>query len=201
MARTSTGALLTAQHRRGQLAIRARALQDFIRLWPLWRGDRRSYGDLVTATLPLVQVHNQLSASFAGAYYQAFRTAEGVGGATTPFVPGPINRDRVVSSLYVTGEVMTGKAIAAGISPQAAQQIALTRVSGAVGRHVLQGGRDTLVRSTGQDRRAKGWGRVTGDNACDFCEELAGRGAVYRGQDTAEFEAHDHCACMAEPGF
>jgi hypothetical protein len=89
----------------------------------------------------------------------------------------------------------------AGISPQAAQQTALTRVAGAVGRHVLQGGRDTLVRSTGQDRRAKGWGRVTGDNACDFCEELAGRGAVYRGQDTAEFEAHDHCACMAEPGF
>jgi hypothetical protein len=199
MARTGAGALLTAQHRQGQLAIRARAIQDFIRLWPLWRGDRHSFGDLVTATIPLIRVHHQISSSLAAGYYSALRRAEGAAGAFTPQLAGPVERGRVVSSLYVTGEVMTGKAFAAGFSPQAAKQAALTRVSGAVGRHVLAGGRDTVVLSSGRDKRAKGWTRIVGDAGCDFCEMLTGN--LYRGQDTAEFEAHDHCGCSGEPAF
>jgi hypothetical protein len=37
-------------------------------------------------------------------------------------------------------------------------------------------------------------------HACDFCEMLADRGAVY-GEASADFEAHDHCSCSAEPVF
>jgi len=201
MATSSVGAGLTAQHRQAQLQVRALALRDFVRLWPLWTpDDEGSFERLAVATVPLIRAHHQISSSIASAYYQAFRRAEGVSGDTTPRSADPINADRVTASLYVTGSVMTGKAIAAGLSPQAAMQTALTRTSGAVGRHVLGGGRETLIRSTASDRRTRGWGRVTGGNACDFCEMLAGRGAVYS-DDTADFQAHDHCACQAEPQF
>lgn len=200
MAASSQGALLTADHRRAQLQLRAVALRDFVRLWPLWTGDESSFEHLVSATLPLVQAHHRVSASVAGAYYEAFRRAEGVPGDAALRLASDVDVDRVTSSLYVTGRVMTGKAIAAGLSPQSAMQTALVRTSGAVGRHVLNGGRETLVRSTSVDRRARGWGRITGGNACDFCSMLADRGAVYS-DDTADFQAHDHCACMAEPRY
>jgi hypothetical protein len=40
--------------------------------------------------------------------------------------------------------------------------------------------------------------RVLGGAGCDFCQMLAGRGEVYSAE-TADFEAHDHCGCTAEP--
>jgi hypothetical protein len=200
MARTAEGRALTFQHRQGQLQIRARALQDFIRIWPLWQGDDRSFNRLVVATVPLVQAHHSISSAFSSAYYDSFRRAEKIGGSAGTPVAAAVDVDRVVASLYVTGQVMTRKAIVAGLSPQAAMQTALVRTGGAMTRHVLTGGRDTILASTREDREARGWSRITSGNACDFCEMLAGRDAVYSA-DTAEFEAHDHCACAAEPQF
>jgi hypothetical protein len=198
LARTPAGALLTEEHRRGQLAIRARAIKDYPDLWPLWRGDRASFERLVEATVPLVQVHHQLSSSFATAYYETFRRLERVGGAAAPRA-AVLDIEALRVSLYVTGEAMTRRAIEAGLSPTAAMQTALVRTSGSVTRHVLAGGRDTLVESTEADREARGWLRVTASSACAFCGMLASRSAAYLGEDTASFEAHDHCACGAEP--
>lgn len=201
MARTDAGAVLTAQHRRAQVQLRARALRDYTQLWPLWQGDDASFGRLVDAALPLVRAHHRISSSLAAAYYPVFRTAERVGAEATPRPAGPINQERVVAALHVTGRVTTGKAILAGQSPQAAMQTALVRTSGTVTRHVLQGGRDTLVLSSGEDRQAQGWARVTSGTPCAFCAMVASRGAAFAGADTAEFQAHDHCACMAEPAY
>lgn len=200
MARTSAGAALTGRHRQAQLALRAQSLRDFTRLWPLWQGDEQSFRRLVEATLPLVNAHHSTSRSLAAAYYGAFRMAEGVGGTATPRLADPPDRAAVVSSLYVTGQVMTRKAIAAGLSPQAAMQTALTRTSGAVGRHVLHGGRTTLLQSTATDRQTRGWARVTAGSPCGFCATLASRGAVYS-ETGGGFQAHDHCACSAEPQY
>lgn len=197
MARTAAAARLTEQHRAGQLRIRAKTLQDFTRLWPLWRGDEASFRNLVEATVPLVRLNHGLSSSFASAYYEAFRRREQVGGSPALRVAEPLPEQRVVASLFVTGSVMTRKAITAGHSPQAAMQTALTRVSGAVTRHVLDGGRDTLLLSAAEDRQAEGMTRVTGGNPCAFCATLASRGPVY-GAETSDFEAHDHCACTGE---
>lgn len=196
MARTEAGAGLTLQHRTGQLQLRAAALRDFTRLWPLWRGDERTFADLVAATIPLVRVHHGTSSALALAYYRAFRDAEDVGGAAAPR-RGELAVDHVTSSLYVTGLVMTRKAVGAGYSPQAAMQSALIRTSGAVARHVLNGGREALIRSAASDRQAGGWARVTAGGPCGFCATLAGRGAVYS-ESTSDFRAHDHCACTAE---
>ena len=42
--------------------------------------------------------------------------------------------------------------------------------------------------------------RVLGGEGCEFCQMLAGRGAVYSAE-TADFEAHDKCACTPEPDW
>lgn len=200
MARTSEGAALTVQHRNAQIRLRARTLQDFIRLWPLWQGDEATFDRLAGATIPLVQAHHRLSAAVAAAYYDSFRRAERVAGSPTPRLADSVNPERVMTSLHVTGRIAVRNAIVAGHSPQAAMQTALVRTSGAVTRHALTGGRDTLVLSAFEDSQAVGYSRVTSSRCCAFCAMLASRGPVYR-QDTADFQAHDHCACSAEPSY
>lgn len=200
MARTADGGTLTRHHRAAQVKLRAIALRDYVQLWPLWRGDDASFNRLVVATLPLVRAHNQLSASVAAAYFDDFRSAEDPGGTASPIVADPVPDEQIEGSLHVTGRVMTSKALAAGLSPDAAMQQALVRTSGAVVRHVLAGGRDTLVTSAIEDAQAVGWSRVTASRPCAFCAMLASRGPVY-GEESVRFKAHDHCSCMAEPAY
>jgi hypothetical protein len=194
MARTDAGALLTAQHRRAQVALRAAALRDFVKLWPLWDGTSRTFQSLVVATLPLIRVHHQLSGTLAATYYQALRAAEQAAGNAVAR-PAPLDTSAAAGTLYVTGLEMTRRALQAGQSPQAALQTALTRTSGTVGRFVLAGGRDTLVSAVRDDAHADGYRRVLSPGACDYCQSLA-VGAV-----TDDFSAHDHCGCSAEPSF
>lgn len=194
MARTQAAALVTVQHRQAQLNLRAVALRDFVRIWPLWEGDEQTFGRLIAATIALVGAHHRTSAALAAAYYQTFRAAEAPGGRAAPRLV-QLDPQAVAASLYVTGRVMTAKAILAGASPQAAMQTALIRTSGAVTRHVMAGGRGTLVASTTADDRSVGWQRITSADPCDFCASM--EGAI----STEDFEAHDHCACVAEPVF
>jgi hypothetical protein len=201
VARTADGTDLTRRHYRAQLQLRGQALQAFLSLWPMWSGDRASFERLIDATVPLVTAHHQLSASMARAYFGAFRKAEDVGGAAAARPADQLDVKAVRKSLYVTGEVMTTKALAAGMTPQAAMDAALTRTSGAVGRHVMNGGRNTLMRSVESDRTAEGWSRVTSSNPCHFCAMLASRGPAYTSEDTADFKAHDHCSCGVEPHY
>lgn len=202
MARTPEGTAATEEHRLAQVQIRAMALRDFALLWPLWKpGDDSTYAHLVAATLPLVRAYNRLSSSIAAGYYSRFREAEGITGAA-PGVVGQAPDDALVTtSLYVTGQVAADRAKRAGKTPAQARQTALVGVSGAVTRHVLAGGRDTLLESVAADPEAQGWARVTDGDPCYFCALLASRGPVYKDRSTAAFEAHDHCACMAEPVY
>lgn len=198
MARTAQGAELTIAHRRGQLRVRAGALRDYLALWPLWRGDEESFRRLMDATLPLIGAHRRISSSLAGAYYEAFRRAERVGGQTAPRLAAPADPSRIRADLYVTGRQMTTRALLAGQSPQAAMQTALVRTSGAVGTQVLDGARQTIMGSIAADRQAVGWSRVASGSACAFCEMMCSRGPAYT-EDGADFSAHNHCACSAEP--
>jgi hypothetical protein len=80
-------------------------------------------------------------------------------------------------------------------------QAAFVRTSGAITRHILDGGRDTILGSVERDEQALGWARVTDGDPCYFCLTLAGRGPVYKTEQTADFQAHDHCGCTAEPFY
>ena len=201
MARTPEGAALTEAHREAQLRVRAQALRQYMLVWPLWHGDGASFDRLLEVTAVLVLANRALSASLAAGYYQAFRAIERAPGAATPRLAPTPTDEALRGTLHLTGWEARQKALAAGQSPQQAMKTALVRTSGTVTRFVLDGGRDTLVQSSGEDKKAGGgWARVTAGEPCAFCALLSARGPVYSA-DTADFEAHDHCACVPEPHY
>jgi hypothetical protein len=200
MARTTRGAQLTQQHKRAQLTVRALTLRALARLWPIWRGDERTFRLLVDALTPLVERQHGVSAALAASYFDAFRAAEGAAGTARALTPGPPDPQRVAGTLYLLGRTMTRDAVAAGQSPDAALRSAFVRTSGTVGTLVLEGGRATLLRSVAGDPDALGYARVASASCCAFCAMLASRGAAY-GDESAGFQAHDHCACTAEPAY
>jgi hypothetical protein len=204
MARSAAGKALTEQHYKRQVQLRAVALRDYLKLWPLFSGDEASFRRLVEAAVVLVLAHQQTSSALSSAYFQAFRMAEDPGGHAEPRLADPMSPEaegRLISSLYETGQFSVQRSLAAGKTPQAAMDTAFTNTSGTVTRNVLNGGRGTLLRSTGSDPKAKGWARVTAGEPCAFCAMLASRGPVYLTEETAEFRSHDHCTCTAEPGY
>lgn len=199
MARTAAGTTLTKDHRRAQLEVRAGALRDFMSLWPLWDGRESTFRDLIAASLPLIRQYHSVSSSVATSYYDAFRRAERVGGSPTPRLV-EFDESNAAAGLYVAGAKMTQAATLAGQPPASAMQSALVRVSGVVTRQVLNGSRGTIILSTAADKQAGGWSRVTSGDCCGFCAVIASNGAVFS-EDTADFEAHDHCACVGEPAY
>lgn len=201
MARTDAGRTLTEQHRQGQLHIQAAALRDYVQLWPTWQGDEKSFLRLIASAIVLVRTYRGLSSSYAGSYFQSFRMAEGAPGEAITQLAPAIDENAVKAGMYATGQTAVRDALKAGKSPQEARNVALTRSSGSVGRHVLDAGRETLLRSVGADKSALGWARVTDGDPCPFCALLAGRGPVYKEEGTADFQAHDHCGCSCAPVY
>ncbi len=202
MAATLAGARLTAQHRSTQLALRAVTLRQVLQVWPAFDPERAasSWPPVETALMAIIGQRRKDSATIAAGYFEAFRTAERVGGTAAPvlsaFDVGATARAE--TSLQVTGYVTTER-LTALRHPDPART-ALVRVSGAAARHVLDGGRETLLASVRADRRALGWARATSGNPCSFCAMLASRGPAY-GERTGDFQSHDHCACSLEPVY
>lgn len=196
---SATGAALTEAHRLQQLAIQRAALRDLVTLWPAFDATDidASWAALEPAVLAITGQSRALSASLAGAYYQAMRLIEGVsGGFAVPTVTGW--EQAAAIALRVMGPV-AAKSYTARQLPDVEGRT-LVGLSGAVGRTVLNGGRETLVAAVKDDRRARGWARTGSGSPCAFCAMLISRGPVY-GEATGDFEAHDHCACGLEPVF
>lgn len=107
----------------------------------------------------------------------------------------------VVVSMNVTGPVAQKQKAARGKPLNTARDESFTASAGAASRHVLTGGRRSLLTLLNDDPVALGWIRVTDGDPCSFCAVLASRGPVYRSEQTASFLAHDHCACTAEPVY
>lgn len=202
MAETAEGNALTAQNRSAQLALRAAVIRDVTSLWPLWTPGRvAEYGRFTDVAMTLIAARHQDSAGLGAAYYRAFRAVEGARGPDTPRMPPRLTARDMLPALRVTGLSGVMRALRAGFSVQAASRSGLVQVAGAAGRLVLSGGRDVVLASVGADGAAAGWRRIASGGACEFCAMLAGRGPVYKGERTADFQAHDHCACSAEPVF
>lgn len=194
-------AALTEQYRQAQLQIQRQTLRDFLVLWPLWNGDADSFANLIQATNPLVQTYRGISASLGAAFYQSFRGVEKVSGEPTVQVAASVPTDQLAASMYATGQATIRDSLSRGRNAEQTKKIALVRTSGAVTRHVLNGGRDTVLQSAQADKQSLGWARVTDGNPCAFCALLASRGAVYWDESTADFQAHDHCCCQAIPVY
>lgn len=202
MARTAEGRALTQRHRREQLALRAASLRDLQRLWPVFDPfSIASYGEFVTAAIPLVLNQFNESAAIGVAYYNAFRFAEGAGGSISTVLAQALSRELIMANLRATGLQGTMRAIRSGFSPQAASRQGFVQVSGAVGRMILLGGNNSILRTLGNDQRVLGYARVTASQPCEFCAMVSSRGPVFQRQNTADFQAHGHCACTAEPHY
>jgi hypothetical protein len=198
VADTYAGRQLTEQHRRRQLALRSATVLDLLALWPAFRLDDidGSWPPVETALATLIVARRRQSAGLAANYYRAFRTAEGVPGAPDPRPVSGLDRTLMVATLRLLGPIQAKKNIASRVPDVPGRT--LTRLAGTVSRQVLDGGRQTLIASVRSDRRAAGWQRVTGPNACEFCAGIAAEGIHAKG---GGYEAHDHCGCTAEPAF
>lgn len=186
---------LTVAYRQANLALRARLLRDLQAVWPALRYDDldSTFPAWARAVRLLVNRDHDAAVRLAAAYVRAFREAEQGTGPRVMLAPAPPEA-QVLTSLLVTSLVPVKRATGRGVPEQTAMRRAFVTSSGEASRIVLDGGRGTVVASSVR------WRRVTDGAPCAFCALLASRGAVYT-SDTADFEAHAHCACTAEPVF
>lgn len=195
-------AVLTQQHRTQQLAIRASMLRDLALLWPTWEtGNISEFGAFISLAEVLLGARQQESAGLAATYYRAFRRAEGVPGAAEPKLADRLLAGDIAGALRATGLSGTLRALRAGQSKQAAARTGFALLAGSATRLTLSGGRNTIEASVRADPRARGFARVTSSSACNFCAMVASRGAAFKSDRTAGFEAHDNCGCSAQPVF
>jgi hypothetical protein len=193
---------LTQRHRAQQLLLRRATQSQAARLWPVldYAQLDESFPALAASTARLVQANGQTSAGLAAGYLREFRRNQRVAGAAKIVLSNPLDADQFATSLRVTSVIAVKKATANGVAPDVAMANAKTETLGALARLVLNAGRSTITGSLAADPRAAGYQRVLGGSGCDFCQMLAGRGEVYSAE-SADFEAHDHCGCTAEPVY
>lgn len=203
MAGSATAEQLTTEHRRLQLQLRNLTAAQVLALARGLPADTfvGEFDRLELALETLVQARRRESAGLAAAYYRAIRMTKGQGAAIDVRTAGRAAPEALRSSLRVTGPVAYKRAIAAGKTATQAAAIAHTMLVGSTSRHVLNGGRETILDTIKADARATGWERVTDGNPCAFCAMIASRGRVFKSEQSGGFRPHDHCGCSVEPRF
>ncbi|HLR96542.1 MAG TPA: hypothetical protein VK053_18605, partial [Jiangellaceae bacterium] len=93
--------------------------------------------------------------------------------------------------------------IGKGLPPEVAYQQMASMVDGELRKAILAGGRGVVRESTGADRRAIGWRRVSDGDPCTFCVMLVSRGPAYTSVAKALTKGngdpyHNHCGCTVE---
>lgn len=172
-------------------------------IWPLLDLEDLdgSFDRWLTTAAPLIRANRATSATLAASYVKAYRAAElGVTRPPPVVLADVVSSRALATSLLVTGPVQLKRALRNGMAPARAASMAEATSAAAAMRHVLNGGRETILEMTRADRRALGWARAASGRACAFCAMLASRGPVY-GEAGGDFKAHDHCGCTAEPVY
>lgn len=137
----------------------------------------------------LMEVYGSASASLAADWYDDLRDEAATRGRFQAIVADLPDLGRVDSlARWAVDPLYSAE-------PDAAT--AFSKVSGGFQRIIYNADRDTITLSSTQDRRA-GWVRV-GNGGCDWCSQyLDGEIHYVSGYD---FDAHDHCQCIALPVF
>ena len=213
MASTAFGSSLTESHREEQARLALQVMQESLKLWGLLPVDdmdvRRP--DWQAAMLPLLADARSQSQQIANGYYRSFSQAETGLFRDIPPVGVPFDRDRLSTTLDITGPARFKSLVGRGAGPAHAWRTAGVSVAGAAAKLTLEAGRTELFEQTQRDRQAIGFMRVTAGDPCAFCAMLASRGPVYKSADTAAgghwsskdqaFQVHDACQCSIEPSF
>lgn len=191
---------LTAEHRAKQLLVRRQVITHTRAVMPLlqWADLDGSFARLEQSLRPVIAKDLATSAGLAATYVRKMRAKHGPAGRVDVALAS-LNPEQFATSLRVTTVIAAKSAAGRGLAADLAMQRVSVLASNAMTRIALDGGRRTVVDALKQDRGAR-YQRVLGGSGCDFCQMLAGRGAVYSAE-TADFEAHDKCACMPEPAW
>ena len=209
------------RHRAAQLGLRSEMLLELSTLWlslDPYRLDETTPSWL-HQVVALIVAHRRRSAELAIEFYEEYRSYE-LGSSpsfrgSTGLIPP---REAIETSMRVLGPVGIKKRVGKGMLLEDARNTAFVEVSGAAGRHVLNGGRDATFDAIVRDEVALRWARKTGPNPCWFCAMLASRGPVYhsrfsasrKGEDAPSVRRgtgvfgemfHDHCQCTVVPVF
>lgn len=203
MAAVTAAARLTENHRLAQARLGAETVRGMLTLWRLL--DPNSLDSTAPAWLraiePLIARQYGRSVDLASGYLRAFRMVE-IGTTDAIQMVSPVMDWAPISaSLAVTGPIAVKTQLARGVPLADALERAAASSARAALRHSLNGGRATIVETARQDPKAVGWARATSGKPCAFCAMLAGRGAVYFSDETADFQPHDGCSCTPEPVY
>jgi hypothetical protein len=196
-------AALAASFYAAQAFLAAAATRDILAVWSALnlRDVRQSWPALRTALAALVRDRYGQAAELGTGYYRQARQAAGIlGEAPRVHVPPP-PADLIDATLDSTGPWGLLGRIKEGQQLATANENTAVTLSGAAQRLITNGARQAVLESVKADAEAVAWMRVTSANPCAFCAMLASRGAVYRSEKTAGFQAHSHCACVAAPVF
>lgn len=203
MARTPEGALLTERHRLLQVRLSAAALRDLLTLWGTVDPTNLAgtIAAFTRAGAVVVRAGRRASAAAASRYYVDFRRMEGVGGHVVMTLPELPPDDKLEGAIRGAGLAGIMNARARGLALDVAHRNGYVKLAGSAAQLVLGGGRETLLGAIHADPQAQGFQRVTDGGACAFCRMVASQGVIYKDEGTANFEAHGHCGCSAEPFF
>jgi len=204
MAATVLGAQLTELQQAAQLRLAAQTIAQLRSVWGLLDPADldATFQRWLRVAVPVVQMNRAASERLATAYLAAFRMAElGTLEGLPVVLASPVDVKAVTTSMLVTGPWSVKKAMTSGVDLARAVDVAEARSSAAAMRHVLDGGRDTIVGIVAADQQALGWARSASAKSCGFCAMLASRGPDYRSKASAKFKSHDGCRCGAEPVY
>jgi len=182
---------LSSKHRRDLRALTGLAERDLATLWRQFDTADQARQALMDLLPRLVSIYGAAAATLAADYFDDMRDVAGVKGRFQAIPAETADPGK----LDVLARVAVGPLF--GPAPDFTSALVLAR--GGLQRHIANADRQTMATSSVEDRHARGWQRV-GTGRCDFCQMLLGRGAVYT-EATADFAAHDHCGCTAEPVF
>jgi hypothetical protein len=195
----ATQTQLAEAQRVEQARLSAEVTRDVLALW-LATYEPRSPGvwrALVAALLALVGRFRRESSRAAVAYYLESRGEARAPGLHVPRLAPDAPPGLIEATAQITGARTYGRALTADVPEQQARQNAGVQLAGNMARIALDAGRQTILDAIDDDREAIGWARITDANPCAFCSMLASRGPVYRSEQTASFQSHAHCSCVA----
>lgn len=201
---TALAARLTEVHRVGQLRLGALLTRQMLAVWPALDPEDLDATTTrwLTVAMPLVQAQRAQSTALAASYLTTFRALHlGLDPNYQPALAGPADPRALATSLTVTGPIRLRSLMARAVPLGRATDLAGAGSARAAMRHTLDGGRETVTTSVERDDKAIGWARVTSGDPCFFCAVIASNGPHFGTEDSASFEAHDGCACEAEPVY
>jgi hypothetical protein len=176
------------QSRAAMVLVADRAVADAVSL--ITTDPRATRDRLLVATPEIVSYYSDGTAALAADQYDDLRFQANVAGSFTAEPVIDLREERIRRGVLWSVEPLYGVTDI---------PLATERLGQVVQYETANPYRDTITTNTRRDPRAVGWRRIAG-GGCQFCNMLAGRGAVYT-ESSAHFASHPHCRCSAEPVF